>query len=138
MYSLPLTISSARMHSFRVFLQIQSWHGYDLNPLENGRENQAGNLLQNGSDSPATPERLIQLIFCDCWAGYKVTSACWCRKVSLICNSMCDHCVGLECTNISTEENTEINSPEVDDKWLLTKFTIFPLKLADLLDFYQI
>ena len=111
---LPPTIGSAWMHSFRVFLQVQSWHGNDLNPLEYGWENQAGNLLPIGSASPSAPERLIKLIFCDCRAGCKVTSACRCRKANLVCNPMCSHCVGLECTNILTEEDTE-NLSEVDD-----------------------
>ena len=60
---LPPTIGSARMHAFRVFLQVQSWHGNYLNPLEYGWENQAGNLLPIGSASPSAPERLIKLIY---------------------------------------------------------------------------
>ena len=110
---IPPTIGSARMHSFRVFLQVQSWHGNDLDPLDYGWESQAGNLLPIGSALPAAPERLMKLIYCDCRAGCKVKSSCRCRKSNMVCNPMCGHCVGLECTNSSIEEVTETNLSEV-------------------------
>jgi len=97
--TLPPTSSSAKMHSFRVFLQVQSWYGNDLDPLHFGWELRAGNLFPIGSDRSAAPERLLNIIYCNCVAGCKQNSACRCRKANEACTAMCGHCVGLTCTN---------------------------------------
>ena len=98
--TLPPTSGSAKMHSFRAFLQVQSWYGNDCDPLDWGWEMKAGNLLPIGSDRAAAPERLLKLIYCDCQAGCKEGSACRCRKAREACTPMCGHCVGLTCTNV--------------------------------------
>lgn len=105
--ALPPTCGSAKMHSYRVFLQVQSWHGNDLDPLDFGWEMQAGNLLPVGSDRPAAPERLLTLIYCDCQAGCNERSPCKCRKADQLCTPMCGHCVGLTCTNVFRESETD-------------------------------
>ena len=87
------------MHSFRVFLQVQSWYGNDSDPLELGWEMRAVNLLPIGSDRAASSEGLPKLIYCDCQSGCKENSACRCREAKEACNAMCGHCVGLTCTN---------------------------------------
>lgn len=87
------------MHSFRVFLQVQSWYGNDLDLLEFGWELRGGSLLPIGSDCAAAPEQLFRMIYCDCKAGCKENSACRYRRTNETCNAMCGHCVGLSCTN---------------------------------------
>ena len=51
-----VTISgAARMHSFRVYLQVQLWYGRDMDPLKWGWEMKAGNLQPIGCERPAAP-----------------------------------------------------------------------------------
>jgi len=67
------------MHSYRVFLQVQSWYGNDSDPLDFGWDMRAGNVLPIGSDRAAAPERLLKLMYCDCQSGCKENSACRCK-----------------------------------------------------------
>jgi len=90
------TSGSAKMHSFRVFLQVQSWNENNLNPLDFGWELRGGNLFPISYDHAAAPERLLNLIYCQ--ARCKGNSACRCRKANEACNAMPGHCVGLTCT----------------------------------------
>ena len=85
--SLPPTSSSAKMCSFCVYLQVQSWYGNDLNPLDFGWELRGGSLLPISSECAAAPERLLTMIYCDCKAGCKENSTCRCRKANEACNA---------------------------------------------------
>ena len=58
--TLPPTSGSAKMHSYRVFLQVQAWYGNDLNPLDFGWEMRAGSLFPIGSELTAAHERLLK------------------------------------------------------------------------------
>ena len=64
--ALPPTTGFAKMHSLRTYLQVQMWYGNTPEPLKWGLEENAGNLQPVGSDRPASPQRLMKIIFCDC------------------------------------------------------------------------
>ena len=73
---LPPTSGAARMHSFRVYLQVQLCYGRDMDPLKWGWEMKAGNLQPIVSERPAAPPRLLKMIFCEFKSGCKEISAC--------------------------------------------------------------
>ena len=92
---LPPTSDAARMHSFRVYLQVQLWYGRDMDPLKWGWEMKAGNLQPIGSERPAAPPRLLKIIFFEFKSGCKEISACSCRRAGQLCTPMCGQCVGV-------------------------------------------
>lgn len=106
--TLPPTSASAKMHSLRVYLQVQSWHGQNLDPLEWGWEMRAGQLLPIGSEKPAAPDRLLKLTYCDCQPhGCRENSACRCRQAGKPCTPMCGNCVGVTCANVVNDTSDE-------------------------------
>lgn len=109
--TLPPTSDAARWHSFRVFLQVQNWHGNHLSPVEWGWESCGTGLKAIPSIKPPAPDDLLHLVSCNCRKGCR--HQCECRRAGLSCSSMCGQCRGAGCENSlpfeeDTEEDTEI------------------------------
>lgn len=103
---LPPTSGSAKQHSLRVYLLIQQCCGVELDCTKWGWEMRADVLTPVGSEKPSAPERLLELIFCNCKMGCK-TDACKCRKGRRACTSMCGVCLGETCTNAPVVEEVD-------------------------------
>lgn len=78
--SLPPTSAAARQHINRVYYQIQTWLGNDLEPQEWGWVLQ-NEILEPTTLLPPAPEELLNSIFCNCKKG--CGSSCGCRKLGL-------------------------------------------------------
>lgn len=63
---LPPTEAAARFHSFRVYLQVQTWIGNKLNPVEWGWCLKGNKLISVKTDLAAAPARLLKVIRCTC------------------------------------------------------------------------
>ena len=105
---IPPTSGTAKEHSLRVYLQVQTWLGFDLDPTDWGWEIIAGNLRPKGSERPADPGRLLKLVYCDCKGKCAANSQCRCRKANQKCSEMCGKCYGITCSNAS-------ELPEIED-----------------------
>lgn len=101
--SLPPTNAAVHQHINRVYYQVQTWLGNDLDPQ------QWGWVLQNKVLNPITtilppaPEELLNTIFCNCKNG--CGSRCGCRKAGLKCTSACGQCSGQACLNASSDHH---------------------------------
>jgi hypothetical protein len=101
---LPPTSDSAKQHSLRAYLLIQQCQGVALDCTQWGWEMRSDVLSPVGSEKPAAPERLLQLIYCNCKMGCK-TDACKCRKAGRSCTAMCGTCLGEVCYNAPAVED---------------------------------
>ena len=99
--TLPPTKVAARFHSFRVYLQVQTWIGHRLDPLEWGWCMSNNKLVPLKTTLPAAPERLLKIIRCSCKVNCD-SKRCSCRKHGLYCTSSCGDCQGTGCSNIQT------------------------------------
>lgn len=107
--SLPPTQAAVKYHSLRVFHQVQTWQGNELNPEEWGWRVQSGSLLPEATDLEYAPKELQKLIRCNCKSGCQ-TNRCGCRQLRLPCNPACGECKGV-CENMP--DNAENVNPEV-------------------------
>ena len=105
---LPPTESALKFHSYRVYLQIQSWKGNDLLPERWGWKLVDNELAPIPTDLPPAPQELLELIRCKC-NGDCSSRACSCRKSGLPCNDACINCDS-NCTN-----STQLTYNEDDD-----------------------
>lgn len=96
LFSLPPTDDAAKLHSYRVFHQIQLWQGYEL-PPENWGWRIHPNVAPIYSTIGPAPQKVLQSIFCRCTKG--CSNACGCRRTGLRCTSTCLNCLGTSCTN---------------------------------------
>jgi len=113
--SLPPTTDAARLHSFRVYHQVQAWRGVDLTPMEWGWKLVADKLQPIQTTEPPAPTRLLKLILCNC-KGDCSTNNCECRRSGLKCSSLCGHCLGTSCKNAAAPTDGEVDAEEaVDD-----------------------
>ncbi len=103
---LPPTSGSAKQHSLRAYLLIQQCRGVDLDCTQWGWEMRADVLVPVGSENPSAPQRLLELIFCNCKMGCKIAS-CTCRKACRACTPMCGTCLEETCTNAPIVEETD-------------------------------
>lgn len=97
--SLPPTDDAAEFHIKRVYFQIQSWLGFQLNPLDWGWKyngSKTGYVPIFMSKEPL-PSDLQKIMFCSCSTG--CGKACGCRKAGLLCTIACKHCSGNDCEN---------------------------------------
>ena len=107
--SLPPTEAAARFHSFRVYLQVQTWIGEGKHPTEWGWCNVNGKLNPIKTLLPAAPERLLKIIRCNCKLNCD-SKRCTCRKHGLSCSAGCGECRGIGCSNSRlTQEDAEID-----------------------------
>lgn len=111
--SLPPTRKAAREHSFRVYHQMQIWLGNQLPPTNWGWKQTSNGLLPITTTHSPVPEALLKIICCKCTKG--CSGNCSCRKVGLYCSSICTHCQGRTCSNISAEIDIEEDIDETVD-----------------------
>jgi hypothetical protein len=95
--TLPPTTAAAKYHSYRVYHQVQTWIGHDLDPLQWGWIQSGNKLVPLKTDLPAAPERILNIIKCNC--KNCDTKRCSCRKHGLECSSACGGCRGAGCSN---------------------------------------
>ncbi len=93
--TLPPSSAAAKYHSFRVYLQVQQWNGFDLDPLEWGWEKRDGGLMPVHTDLPPAPDELLKIIRCNCHTDCS-TLRCTCH---VKCSPACGNCMGSGCTN---------------------------------------
>lgn len=67
-----------------------------------------GTLVPVPSVLPPAPDELLHLIRCNCKKGCQ--RGCQCRIAGLNCTSMCGHCRGTSCNNISVVAD-ELDNP---------------------------
>ena len=108
--SIPPTSAAAQYHSLRTYLQVQTWIGVEIDPLQWGWcKNSSGEKFEPlKTNLPAGPLRLLQNIRCNCKINC-ASKRCNCRKHGLKCSSGCGDCKGTSCSNAPsiTEEDLE-------------------------------
>ena len=97
--SLPPTSSAAEQHSFRVYHQIQTWLGNELNPTEWGWKIIKGRHIPITTTLSAAPDDLLAIIHCGC-KSVCTTKSCSCFKAGIDCGPGCANCVD-NCENKS-------------------------------------
>lgn len=114
--SLPPTAAAAQQHLFRVYYQIQTWLGRDLDPKQYGWTSNKNLLEPIPTLLPPAPDELLNSIFCNCTKG--CGSNCGCRKLGLPCSIICGFCRGQSCLNTAfddtTAESSDVNDDEID------------------------
>ena len=111
--NLPPTRAAAKMHSFRVYFQIQSWLGRNLDPLKWGwQKTETGGFIPIDTTISAAPPQVLKLISCKC--ARNCGPACGCRRAGLSCSVVCRNCHGMSCLNPSVV-NTSISSSSDED-----------------------
>lgn len=107
--TLPPTSEACSHHSLRVYHQVQSWRGKELDPRFYGWERQSpeGLLHPVVSQKTPAPTFLTKLDVCRCAGGCK-NKRCVCVKSGRECSVYCqcldcangkEDCVGLSCTD---------------------------------------
>lgn len=112
--SLPPTDDAAEFHIKRVYLQVQTWLGHRLNPLDwgwklNGHNN--GYVPVFMTQVPL-PSDLQKIMFCSCTTA--CLNACGCRKAGLRCTVACKNCCGNECDNCDPSGAKSLDNEEDD------------------------
>lgn len=110
--SLPPTDDAAEFHIKRVYLQIQTWLGFEVNPEEwgwklNGENN--GYVPIFMSKNPL-PDDLQKIMFCSCTTG--CGGSCGCRKAGLHCTMACKNCCGNDCENCNPAGAISVENDE--------------------------
>nr|CAI5849365.1 unnamed protein product [Callosobruchus analis] len=110
--SLPPTSGAAHQHFNRVYYQVQTWLGYDLEHQEFGWTMRS-NLVRNPRNSvgPA-PDELLNTIFCKCKSDCGLR--CGFRKAELQCSLACGQCNAQACLNALAYE-TDVNEDRTFD-----------------------
>ena len=93
-HTLPPTSAAAAFHSQRVHLQVQTWAGNNSVVPEDWGWELAGDSLQPIKiDLPPAPEKLLQIIRCNCKHNCD-TKRC---SYGLDCSVGCGECRGVSC-----------------------------------------
>lgn len=121
--SLPPTQDSARMHTYRVYHQVQTWLGRYNDPEEWGWKKTSRMFMPVQNTKPPAPPELLKLIFCRCKGN--CGAACGCRKSGLKCSTVCENCSGETCSNVM-----EISKLIVEDDMEDELPTLTPLHSA--------
>lgn len=95
--NIPPTSAAAHQHFKRVYYQVQTWLGHDLEPQVWGWAMRNDFLEPIMTILPPAPEDLLNTIFCNCKSG--CGSRCGCRKAGLQCSLACGQCNGQACLN---------------------------------------
>lgn len=82
--SLPSTSDSVKFHSYRVYLQIQTWLRRCLSPLEWGWIKSCNKYVLVKTIFPEAPERLLKMVRCGCKQNCD-SKRCTCKKNGLRC-----------------------------------------------------
>lgn len=100
--TLPPTSSAAQQHLFRVYYQVQTWFGNELDPQEWGWVLKDNLLFPIRTTQPPAPDSILNIIFCSCSNG--CGNACGCRKLGLHCSVACGNSHGQSCLNVAPTE----------------------------------
>ncbi|GBP58028.1 hypothetical protein EVAR_39744_1 [Eumeta japonica] len=107
---LPPTSSAAPQYINRVYYQIQTWLGREIEPEQWGRELKNNILQPITTLLPPALDDLLNTIFCNCTKG--CGGKCGCKKIGLRCSKVCGHCRGQSCLN--AESTNDENDKDVD------------------------
>ncbi|KXJ09307.1 hypothetical protein AC249_AIPGENE3666, partial [Exaiptasia diaphana] len=110
--SLPPTSTAAKLHSLRVYHQVQYWKGNTLPPDEWGWKLIDGKFQAVRTELPPAHESILELIRCKCKTDCN-TLRCSCRKNGLSCTSACGVCQGYSCKNAiqpDLDMNTDVDN----------------------------
>lgn len=99
MASLPPTEDAARLHTYRVYHQVQEWLGNYKDPEDWGWKKTKSIYMPIACEKDPAPPSLLKLISCTCKTG--CGKACGCRKAGLKCSPICGTCSGTACNNIA-------------------------------------
>lgn len=111
---LPPTAETAKLHGMRVYLQMQQWHGINLNPLQCGWISTKNGLMPIRTARTPAPDNLLQLVSCKCTKNCQIN--CGCKKLGIECSVFCKECQGINCDNRHVFEICEDSvMQEVDD-----------------------
>lgn len=102
--SLPPTCGATKYHSMRVYLQVQTWKGMELDIEQWGWTVKKCVLVPLETDLEYAPKELQKVVRCNCKSGCQ-TKQCGCRQLHLPCNPACGECRGI-CNNMSDEHNS--------------------------------
>lgn len=98
MASLPPTEDAARLHSLRVYHQVQQWLGHEKLPEEWGWKRNKSGLTPITTLQPPAPEIVLKQISCKCKKYCR--GNCGCKKAGLYCSLFCLNCDN-HCENIN-------------------------------------
>ena len=110
---LPPTSASAHQHLYRVYYQVQTWLGNQLNPEDWGWKLTDNTLEPIQTILPPAPDKLLNTIFCNCKKG--CGAKCGCRRVGLLCSAACSNCQGQSCSNVQLNPRDE-DSCDIDEE----------------------
>ena len=110
--NLTPTSDAVRLHSFRVFHQVQRWKGVLLPVLDWGWIKKGNLLLPKLMSQAPAPSDLPKLIKCNCKTGCAPNSNCSSQKHNLKCTPMCGSCKGVSCCNHQEIDDTDTDSKE--------------------------
>lgn len=110
--SLPPTPEAAHQHCLRTYLQVQTWLGYELNPLSWGWKNTKIGVAPVTTQKQPAPQSLLMTIICKCTKG--CNTSCSCRKAGIKCSTICVNCRGHSCTNTPSEDQVQETTEEYD------------------------
>ena len=97
--SLPPSAAATKLHSLRVYFQVQMWRGNtSINPCEWGWQLKDGQLHSTYTDLPPARPCLLAVIRFNCKIDCDMLR-CSCRKNVLRCTSACGECCSKAFTN---------------------------------------
>lgn len=116
---LPPSNSALKMHTLRVYYQIQQWlqpPGVEnsLDPTKWGwRRLDDESLFPRyiGTGDKLIPDDLQEKVSCKCSKG--CLKGCSCRKMNLKFTTFCQNCCGTACTNVDIQETDEEDDIDV-------------------------
>ena len=103
--SLPPSESATRLHSMRAHFQAVVWTSLGsstIKPSDWGWTLHDDHLLPLQIDGDVAPESVLKVIRCSCTSRC-MHSSCSCRKHGLQCVSVCKHCHGTDCANVTVD-----------------------------------
>ncbi|GBP85752.1 hypothetical protein EVAR_97248_1 [Eumeta japonica] len=110
--NLPPTSAAVRLHSYRVYYQVQIWlNNKSLNPENFGWIKSETMYLPQKTTEILAPEKLLKLIHCSCIKD--CSNRCGCKKAGLPCSSLCKNCKGGSCSN-STRPSIDDDNHDAD------------------------
>ncbi|GBO36989.1 hypothetical protein AVEN_227867-1, partial [Araneus ventricosus] len=122
---LPPTSAAAYQHLCRVNYQVQVWLGNELDPENWGWVLKDNSLEPIQTLLPPAPEKLLNIIFCNCKKGGNYNSGC--KKVGLFCSQVCSNCEGKSYCNVesnTTDEDAYDISEEISDPYFFLEQSI--------------
>lgn len=114
---LPPTSDAARFHFHRVFLQIMTWMGHELQPESWGWRKGTSGLIPILMEKPPAPDSLLSIIRCSCAENGCNSQRCTCKKHGISCSFACKNCQGSTSSNSKSEMEPTLmdeDSPDED------------------------